>query len=211
MTMRRRHWVYAAVGLLAALISAWLIREDLRGPDGQFWHAAPFFGSVLITVGWIVTSETAIRNSKKQHTIGMINQHRFGSIRDNNLRTIQKYLPSYTTIFTRSIVDFDDEKHELLHALDAELNFYDFAAAAVEKDDVDEALLQECLHNQLLNLFEQAGDYIAYWNGLNALTWCRAIEMRKRWLENPPKLNSGQVNRSAIGRFVDEFLWPARR
>jgi hypothetical protein len=141
----------------------------------------------------------------------MINQHRFGPTRDNNLRIIQKYLPSYTTIFTRSIVDFNDEKHELLHALDAELNFYDFAAAAVEKDDVDEALLQECLHNQLLNLFEQAGDYIAYWNGLNALTWCRAIEMRKRWLENPPRLNTGQANRSAVGRFVDEFLWPARR
>ncbi len=83
---RLRYYIYGVVLVVASLVSALLIAE--AAPDHPYrlkswlhptdlWHAAPFLGSLLITIGWIVTSETAIRNSRKQHTISMITSHLF--------------------------------------------------------------------------------------------------------------------------------------
>lgn len=186
--MRIRHWIYAVVAIVALVIAAFLIRADMQDPTERLWHAAPFFGSMLITVGWIVTSEMSIRNSKKQHTIGLINQHRFGAIREKNLTAIQKILPTTDAILTSGVANFDEEGNESLRAIDAELNFYDFAAAAVRRDDIDEALLQACLHGQLTNLYKQTELYINHWRKKDPLIWCDVVRMRNRWARRPPKI-----------------------
>jgi hypothetical protein len=188
--MTVRYWVYGGVGVTALSIAVLLFSEFMNVSDGRLWHLGPFLGSCLITIGWIVTSEVNIRNSRKQHTIGMINQHRFGAIREKNLSAILKKLPSQSSRLTIDLIDFDIENDEFLMALDAELNFYDFAAAAVERNDVDEALLQACLQNQLLNLYDQTELYILHWRKKNSSTWCYMAAMRDRWKNKPIKVKN---------------------
>ena len=131
--MRGRYWDYLGVAALAAAVLYPLVRETAQ--SGQIWHAAPFFGSVLIAVGWIVTAEVNIRNSKKQHPFMLITQHLLDPNRAKNRATIRTVLPTYKTKLTPQMVDFDDENHEVIKALDVELNFYEFVAVGARRDD----------------------------------------------------------------------------
>jgi len=180
-TMRWRHWVYVGVAILVGVVLSPLLRET-RAPDGAIWHAATFFGSILITVGWVVTSETAIRNAKRQHTISLITSHMSDPTRISNRKVIKKALPTYDTKLTLDKAgSFDDETLPLLEAIDMELNFYEFAAAGIQSDDIDEALLRECLRGQFCNLYRQNEDYINHWRSKRSLTWQHLSAMYQRW------------------------------
>src|SRR5713226_9340956 len=118
--IRARHLLYAAVAVVAAALSWSLFQESDQGP-GQLWHAATFYGSALITLGWIFTSEINIRNAKRQHTINVITQHAFDKTRIDNREKIKSKLPSYKDKLTPQIEDFDKENSDLLKAIDLEL------------------------------------------------------------------------------------------
>jgi Domain of unknown function (DUF4760) len=179
--MRRRYWVYALVIAAAIAILVPLIKEAM-GPNGQIWHAATFFGSILITVGWIVTSEINIGNSRRQHTITLITQHIVDHGRAINRDIVREYLPSYTTKLSESrCLKFSDENHRLLKAIDLELNFYEFVAAGVDRNDIEERLLRLCLRGQFCCFYEQCSDYIDHWRAKNANTWCHINRMYRRW------------------------------
>jgi uncharacterized membrane protein YuzA (DUF378 family) len=186
--LRRRHLVYIAVGLVALGVLYPLLRETMEA-DGQVWHAATFLGSILLTIGWIVTSETTIRNARRQHTITLITQHAFDPKRAENRDVIKKYLPTYQTRLTRDLVDFSDEKHELLKAIDLELNFYEFLAIGAHRDDVDDAFLRESLYGQFSNFYRQNTDYIRHWQGIGSgSTWSHLSRMYVRWSQKPPPI-----------------------
>lgn len=97
--------------------------QEIIKQDGKVWNAAPFLGSLLITIGWIVTSEVAIGNSRRQHTITLITQHAFDVTRAANRDIIKLTLPSYQSKLMASMADFVDETLPLLKAIDLELNF----------------------------------------------------------------------------------------
>jgi hypothetical protein len=184
--LRRRHFLYIAVALIAVAVLVPLLAETMR-PGGEVWHAATFLGSVLITIGWVVTSETAIRNSRRQHTITLITQHAFDPNRGRNRDIIKKYLATYQTRLTKEIVDFSDERHELLQAIDLELNFYEFLAVGAATDDLDERLLRQSLHSQFCNFYLQNLDYIKHWQALGSgSTWSQMSRMYVRWSRLPP-------------------------
>ena len=178
--MRRRHFVYLAVVVVAALVLYPLLQETIR-QGGEIWHAAPFLGSMLIAIGWIVTSEANIRSSKRQNTIMLITQHLLDNNRTKNRTTIRKTLPTYETNFTPQMVSFDDEDHELIKALDIELNFYEFIAAAARRDDLDEKLLKVCLRGMFTHFHKQCSDYIKHWQTKNSDTWSQMDWMRRKW------------------------------
>jgi hypothetical protein len=183
--LRRRHFIYMAVAVLTAAVLYPLLSETI-GPDGAVWHAATFFGSILVTIGWVVTSETAIRSSKRQHTITLITQHAFDPKRGENRDIIKRYLPTYQTRLTPQIADFSDETHPLLKAIDLELNFYEFLAVGAHRDDLDERLLRESLYGQFSNFYRQNIDYIKYWQAIGeGSTWSHMTKMYVRWSQKP--------------------------
>jgi hypothetical protein len=184
--IRRRYLIYVTVALIAAGVLYPLLSETMA-PNGEVWHATTFLGSVLITIGWVVTSETAIRNARRQHTISLVTQHAFDPKRLENRDIIKKYLPTYQTRLTQSIVTFSDEKHELLKAIDLELNFYEFLAIGAHRDDLDEKLLRESLHSQFSNFYSQNVHYVRYWQeNTSASTWSHSTKMYERWSRKPP-------------------------
>jgi hypothetical protein len=177
--MRLRFILYGLVLVACGVLSYFLtVNSD---SNGNLWHVAPFYGSVLITVGWVVTAELSVRNSKRQHTITLITQHTADPERIKNRDVILKHLPSYKDKLTKAIASFDDETHELTKAIDIELNFYEFLAAAVARDDVDESLLIETLRTKFLKFFEQNMDYIAHWQKDGGTTWIHITDMYRRW------------------------------
>jgi len=74
--MRRRFWLYCAVGAAVLAFMRMLIQDTSAASD-QITRLAPFAGSILVTIGWIVTSEVNIGNSRRQHKITLITQHAF--------------------------------------------------------------------------------------------------------------------------------------
>ncbi len=146
------------------------------------WRAATFIGSISVTVGWVVTSETTIRNSKRQHTISRITAQTSDQSRIANRRTIKAALPSSDSKLTVDIVGFlDNELHELPDAIDRELNFFEFAAAGIQSDDIDENLPRECLQGQFVNFYRQNQDYINHWRAKLQTTWRHIATMYQRW------------------------------
>lgn len=180
--MRRRFWVYLAVCVLGAAVLGALIRETAGAPD-QVARIAPFLGYILITIGWIVTSEVNIGNSRRQHTITLITQHAFDQQRAGNRDIIKRTLPNYRTKLRASpTVDFDDETSSLMKAIDLELNFYEFLAVGAASGNLDESLIKQSLGSQFMAFYVQVEDYVAHWRGKDVKTWRELSGMYTRWL-----------------------------
>ncbi len=179
--IRPRHCLYAAVAI-TAVGASWVLYLEAAGQPDELWHVAPFFGSVLITLGWVVTSEVNIRNSRRQHTIGLITQHAFDATRIANREKIKERLPSYRTKLTNDIVNFDDENDTLLKAIDLELDYYEFLAVAVKNDDVNERMLLDCLKTQFCHFHEQNKEYIGHWQKSRPSVWEHQTKMYRRWI-----------------------------
>jgi hypothetical protein len=176
-----RHWFYFAILVLSLVFFGWLYDDTIRNHEGEMWRLGVFFGSILVTIGWIVTNEFSIRNSRKQHTITLITTYFTNAQRIEDKKVIHKYLPTYRSKLTAEIVRFDAESHELLVAIDRELNFFEFLAIGVNRNDLDEALLRDCMENILCNSYEQAQLYIAHWRGIDPTTWERLAALYAKW------------------------------
>ena len=180
--MRRRVWVYLAAGTVAMTFLGRLVNETSAASD-QIYRLAPFIGSLLVAVGWIVTSEVNIGNSRRQHTITLITQHAFDAQRAANRDIIKQSLPSFRTrLQPGPTIDFDDENATLLKAIDLELNFYEFLAVGVASGNLDERLIRESLGSQFKAFYIQVEAYIAHWRAKNDKTWRELSRMYTRWL-----------------------------
>ncbi len=178
--MRRRFWVYVAVGIAAGAVLT-LLYKEIALPDGKFWNAAPFLGSILVTIGWIVTSEVNIGNSRRQHTIALVTHHAFDPTRAANRDTIKQTLPTYKTKLTATMADFGNETLPLLKAIDLELNFYEFLALGMASGDLDEHLIRRSLRGQFVSFYQQTEDYIDFWRLQDRRTWVELAAMYTRW------------------------------
>jgi hypothetical protein len=180
--MRRRFWVYVSVGLVAAAFLGLLVHNTATSAD-QISRLAPFVGYILVTVGWSVTSEVNIGNSRRQHTITLITQHAFDLQRTANRDIVKQSLPGFQTkLLPSTTINFDDEDSALLKAIDLELNFYEFLAVGAASDNLDENLIRESLGSQFKAFYVQVEAHIAHWRVKNDKTWRELSRMYTRWL-----------------------------
>lgn len=183
MCLRPRYLIYTAILSFIVLATWWLWPPDIFClPD----HPTPFFlfiGPALLTIGWMVSCEIAIRNSRRQHTISVLLQHAFDKHRQENREKIRKLVPNSKSKLTASGgPDFDDEKDPSLFAIDLELNFWDFIAIGIFQGDLDEAMLRRALRSQLRTAFYQYEDYIDHWRKDNDKIWIDLVKLHKRWI-----------------------------
>lgn len=176
--MKPRYWFYLFVLLIIAFTGCYILDEIAE--KGEVWHIGPFLGGVLVTAGWVVTSELGIRNAKNQHTMNIITQQAFDKHRLENRDLIQKSLPSFKSKLTADMVRFDDETSPLLKAIDLELNFFEFMAAAVFRDNLDERLLIDTLRGRFCSFYRQNEDYIMHWRK-QGNTWENIERLYRRW------------------------------
>ena len=137
--IERRHYVYLGVIAVSFFTILLLVDDTLSRHDGELWRIAVFLGSVLLTVGWMVTNEIAILTNRRHHTINMITDYISGRQHIRDREVIRESLPKREDKLTPEIVDFDDENATLTQAIDRELNFFEFAAIGLESGDLDAA------------------------------------------------------------------------
>ncbi len=179
--MRRRFWVYLTVGTAAAAFLAVLVFNTWGVPD-EATRLAPFVGYILLTIGWIVTCEVNIGNSRRQHTITLITQHTFDPQRAANRDIIKQTLPSFQSkLLPTMTIYFDDETSALLKAIDLELNFYEFVAVGAASGNLDEGLIKQSLGSQFMAFYAQVEAYVDHWRAKNDKTWRELSLMYKRW------------------------------
>ena len=80
-------------------------------------------------------------------------------------------------------VDFEDTRSSLIAAIDRELNYFEFLAAGIHRQDVDERLLQDCMQDIVCAFYRQMEPYIAYWRSKNRNTWLFLTLLHSRWSE----------------------------
>lgn len=180
--IRPRHFVYLFACIVFIFV-IWRLKPDVLGPSYNSTLLA-ILGPVFVTVGWMLTNEIAIGNSRRQHTISLIVQHAFDPKRLENRGVIKSRLVTYKTRLDNSICpDFGDERDELLVAIDIELNFYEFLAIGIRNGDLDHNMTRRALRSQFLAFHEQCAEYIAFWQKRHPSTWCELSLLYKRWAE----------------------------
>jgi hypothetical protein len=183
--IERRHYVYAVIATIAtciivAALSAAYQAESNSGTS-DFWRtAALFFGPTLVAIGWVVTNEVTTLNSRKQHTITLINQYFTNAQRIEDKRKIAQRLAG-RLIIDPTVYDFDDHTHPFLTTVQRELNYLDFLASSILRREVDEGLLKRVLRDILLRHHDQLLPYIKHCQCRSPDTWADFSKLYDRW------------------------------
>ena len=186
--LERRHYVYAAIATIVlslyavALTEGQLAETDLA--DKNFWKMAGLYlGPLIVAVGWIVTNEINILNSRKQHTINLITQYFTNAQRIADKDLLNKRLPP-TKIVSADEYPFDDTAHAFLRGVLRELNYFDFIGSAVLHRDIDEALVRRVFATIVHRYYRQYGPFIEYWRAKNPAYWADFVALFHRWHPN---------------------------
>lgn len=177
----RRYFFYTAVGLLAYFILFYSAKEALE--NNELWRASIFAGTVFVTIGWVVTNEVSLHNSRKQHTIDMMVNYMTNSQFTKDRIVWNKYLPGITDKLTRKIVDFDQEGHELCLVVDRRLNYFEFLAIGLATGDLDKNIAKRSFRSLVCALYEQCEEYVAHWQGRVPDAWVHLTALYDEWSE----------------------------
>jgi hypothetical protein len=183
--IERRHRIYLTV-LAAAIFVFCTLSVYLWNPaqPTNLVAIGAFFGSMLVTAGWIVSNEIAILNSRRQHTIAVLSAYYTNPERRKDVDVIKKKLP-YPRKLTASVADFHDSDSEFNKAIDRTLGLHEFIAAAIEQRDIDERLARETISGSFVGFYLQCADYIHYWRfeapEADRETWINICRVYNKW------------------------------
>lgn len=179
--VERRYYFYAILlALTAFTYVAALTAIYGTAPDKtEFWkYTGLFLGPTLIAVGWVVTNEVNVRNSRKQHTINLIVQYFTNAKRIEDKDEINKSLP-WPQVVAKP--DYSDTTDALLRSMSRELNYFDFLASAILRNEIDDALMRRVFQDVIRHWCIQFAPFIAHWRGNNRETWADLIELYQHW------------------------------
>ncbi|MBT3553406.1 MAG: DUF4760 domain-containing protein [Rhodospirillaceae bacterium] len=177
--LRPRHFVYIGVGILAYYVMYYLVRGGIEGEN--LWQLSIFTGTIFLSIGWIVSNEISILNSRKQHTINLISDYMINSQRIKDKTVIKKYLPKYTDKLTSAIMNFEAEDLDIGQAIDREINFFEFVAVGLETGDLDPNITERSIKSLAVNFYIQVEDYIGHWQSKDESTWEHFKNLSIRW------------------------------
>ena len=189
MTSTGRFATYFFVAASAAYILFWLWGHP------SLAYLGPFFGSILITIGWMVTSHITVRNAQRQHTVTIISHYNEDKSSQEFGSLIVKYWPDATTPIAprdgadnaadyncRQIPSFDAAYHELFAAMDYELNALEFMSVAVFNETMDEQMLKDSLKTRFTLSRKLMRLYIeARRQQYGTTIWCNFSALCDKW------------------------------
>jgi hypothetical protein len=177
-----RHWFYLVVFIAAVAVyrTALLTLHDLEGPTEVWKYAGLFLGPTLVAVGWVVTNEVNIRNSRKQHTINLILQYFTNTKRIDDKEEINKALHGGAKIAPTD-KGFNDPDNKLLRTVVRELNFFDFLASAILRNEIDEGLMRRVFRDLVCRHCKQLWPYIEHCRKGNRETWADFVKLYGMW------------------------------
>jgi hypothetical protein len=180
--IERRHYVYGILLALTAFtyVAALSALADPRNPAEVWKFAGLFWGPTLVAIGWIVTNEVNIRNSRKQHTVNLVMQYFTNVQRVSDKDVVNGALP-YPQVLDASAMNFDDTKDPLLRSVARELNYFDFLASGVLNREIDEQLLRRVFEIIIRHYCLQFAPYIDHWRRKDGSYWKDLLALEQRW------------------------------
>jgi hypothetical protein len=161
---------FGIISILTAFFLA-LIAVAVYGPRSfPYTLLTSLFAASLVGLGWYFHYRVTTKASRRAHTINLLMETRLSEEFQQHLRDfrgaycigekvpredIEKYLHS------RIEQDTPDPKARAVQAIKYLLNFYEFLAVSINKKDVDEEVLFECLAGiavTIADTFEHAID-----------------------------------------------------
>ncbi|HZV76378.1 MAG TPA: DUF4760 domain-containing protein [Candidatus Babeliales bacterium] len=181
--------IYWIAAIIAVGSSTWIGYEAGVNPGGNYWHLAPIIGSVLVALGWIVTTQTMMKTNMRQHTITVMLHYDTANVSQRHRKLIIEYLPSLESLVVPGdrIPTYDDEGSPFYEALDYELNYFDFMASGVFKQVLDEQLLRDSFNSKFLYFYRCARPYIDHVQNTygNERIWGNFCSLCEKWEKTP--------------------------
>lgn len=185
--------LYVVSGIVFAAAMSYfglLIAEARSAAGGNLWHAAALGGSILVTIGWIVTSANTIRNSQLQQTISVILSRTGNGDVERHWGTIHKYLPNDTAILepgTNNIPPYSERQSDLYRSVEYILDDYDFIALGVNSGIFDGWMIDNAMGYKFAFFYKQTRKYIEHHREIvgNDL-WIEYTSVCERWSKCPP-------------------------
>jgi hypothetical protein len=180
---------YILVVAVAFAALAALIVEAAYFPNSAYWHVGPFLGSVLVALGWMVTSENTIKNSQKQQTTNLTLHYDSNAISQGHRKTINQYIPQPEKLIPNGakIPPYTDSNHELYVAVDYELNTYEFIALGVRREVLDADMIRESFESKFKAFYSQTAAYIGHTQEqYGSDTWNQFVWLCNEWNDASP-------------------------
>jgi hypothetical protein len=201
--LRLIYWVAASIALGSL---AGLAYEAQQAGSGNYYHLAPLIGSLLVALGWIVTTQTMIKTNMRQHTITVMLHYDSANVSQQHRKVIIEYLPEPNSVVVPGdkIPSYDTENHPFYEALDYELNQFDFMGNGVFSGVLDEELLRGSLDSKFLYYYTCAKPYIDYTQGIyGKRVWGSFCALCERWKSHPLAAESDEVPGNPYSIFVN--------
>jgi hypothetical protein len=151
-------WFWVVCGLIIAIglaASVWFIVEGLPGHDTNTWHAAAVIGSLLVAVGWMVTSLNNIRSRELEYTLRVLAEYRVSPESKKRWGIINEFLKTAQTLSLRS-----NKGEPICEAVSGELDDYEFIASGAVQGIYDNKMLRYELRSDFTLLYGLAEQYI---------------------------------------------------
>lgn len=177
---RIRHGVYLGVGTIA-LVALGFDAYDITTHGYPEWQVTTFLGSIIIALGWVVSNEISLNNSRKQHTISLLTNLMNNERRIQDKAIINAKLPPYGPPIKADIADYEKSTDPFIQAIDRELNFYEFIAVGLDSGDLDPIISKRFLEVLVPDFVEQMTDYIQFWQRKDPRIWKYVIELSRTW------------------------------
>jgi hypothetical protein len=151
-------WFWVVCGLIVATgltASVSFMVEGLPGHDTNTWHAAAVIGSLLVAVGWMVTSLNNIRSRELEYTLRLLANYRVSPESKNRWAIINEFLKTGQTLSLHG-----NKGEPICDAVSGELDDYEFIASGAMQGIYDNKILRYELRSDFALLYGLAEQYI---------------------------------------------------
>lgn len=169
----RQQILIGLITIFAAFAIAVFVLGEADAEEFAFSLAASLLAAALVGLGWYFHYRVSTKASRKAHTINLLMASRLSEEFQQHLRNIRSAydlgtpVPKadaeryYSSVNPR-LVENEQEaiKCQAIYSIKYILNYYEFLAVAIRKNDVDEDLLYQCLSGIALALHETFSEVI---------------------------------------------------
>ena len=185
---RSAFWgVSGTIVLIGIAFSVWFGQEGW--PQQHVYLAAPVIGSLLVAVGWIVTSLNTITNNERTHTVQLLAAYQRDKETQGRWKIIEEYLPAGTILSPAGVGADYPSDHEIYDAVFEQLNECEYIAIGAMKGVYDNAMLKNDLEDRFVDLYRSVEGYIraAQAEEGEPEIWEWYCKLCRRWIDERDK------------------------
>jgi hypothetical protein len=186
-----QRWLFWTIcGLIVVVGTGATILFAAEGRPDSYYRAAPILGSLLVAVGWMVTSLNAITNAETEHTLNLISQRAANAESKSRRDKIYKCFPNDDDVLplpgeSREYPK-DDEIYDVVFN---EINTSEYIALGALRGVYDNQMLRNEVESSFLKLNTLGKRYIPYIRETfnDAEIWEYFTELCDKWANERKK------------------------